>query len=79
MSYEQIMQLEEQLTTSLCERFHTDCVVGPAILIKGVFTLGALSNLDHDLSSHTSSSSFLGAGISLSSYLMEHLVRIDHL
>ena len=58
ISYDRIM------TTSVCERFYEDGVVSPACLRKGLFTVSALDNLDHNPSSTTSTSSFHGTGIS---------------
>jgi len=52
-------------TGSTCERFVDDGVVSPACLRKGLFTVGALDNLDHNPSSTTSVTSFHGTGISL--------------
>ncbi len=39
--------------------------MAPACLRKGVFTVGALDNLDHNPSSMTAASSFHGTGISM--------------
>lgn len=65
ISYDRVIQLEDQMAISACERFKEDHVVTPACLRKGLFTVGALDNLDHNPSSTTSSASFHGTGISL--------------
>ena len=65
ISYDMAIQLEDQLAVSACERFKDDDVVIPACLRKGLFTVGALDNLDHNPTSTTSSDSFHGTGISL--------------
>ncbi|KAJ8353418.1 hypothetical protein SKAU_G00209850 [Synaphobranchus kaupii] len=65
ISYDRIMQIEDWLATSTCEGFEADGVVAPACLRKGLFTVGALDNLDHNPSSTTSVTSFHGTGISL--------------
>ena len=65
ISYDRAIQLEDQLAISACERFKDDDVVIPACLRKGLFTVGALDNLDHNPTSTTSSDSFHGTGISL--------------
>jgi hypothetical protein len=65
ISYDRIMELEDWLATSVCERFEEDGVVSPANLRKGLFTVGALDNLDHNPSSTTAKTSFHGTGISL--------------
>lgn len=65
ISYDRVMQIEDWITTSACERFEDDGVVSPACLRKGLFTVGALDNLDHNPSSTTALTSFHGTGISL--------------
>lgn len=65
ISYDRIMEIEDWIATSTCERFIEDGVVTPACLRKGLFTVGALDNLDHNPSSTTSLTSFHGTGISL--------------
>ena len=65
ISYDRIRQLENQLAVSACERFKDDDVVIPACLRKGLFTVGALDNLNHNPTSTTSSDLFHGTGISL--------------
>ena len=40
-------------------------VIAPSCLCKGLFTVGAIDNLDHNPSSTTSTDSFRGTGISL--------------
>ena len=65
ISYDRVMELEDWIATSVCERFEEDGVVSPACLRKGLFTVGALDNLEHNPSSTTSQTSFHGTGISL--------------
>ena len=65
ISYDRIMEIEDWIAMSTCERFVEDGVVSPACLRKGLFTVGALDNLDHNPSSTTSVTSFHGTGISL--------------
>ena len=80
ISYDRVMEIEDWIATSTCERFKEDGVVSPACLQKGLFIVGALDNLDHNLSSTTSQSSFHGTGISLFSSLLDQiLVSADHL
>ena len=43
------MEIEDSLATSLCERFKEDGCVSPACLRKGLFAVGALDNLDHNI------------------------------
>ena len=65
ISYDRVLELEEWIATAVCEQFGEDGVVAPACLRKGLFTVGALDNLDHNPSSTTSVNSFHGTGISL--------------
>ncbi len=65
VSYDRILQLEDKLATAVCEDFRDKGVVVPAQLRCGVFTAGALDNLDHNPSSTTAKDSFHGTGISL--------------
>lgn len=65
VSYQRIMEIEESLASSISERFVADGCVVPASLRKGLLTIGALDNLDHNPSSTTAASSFHGTGISL--------------
>ena len=65
ISYDRIMEIEDLIANCTCERFAEDGVVYPACLRKGLFTVGALDNLDHNPSSTTSLTSFHGTGISL--------------
>ena len=46
------------MATSACERFEEDGVVAPVCLRKGIFTVAAIDNLDHNPSATTASSSF---------------------
>jgi hypothetical protein len=64
-TYSRILKLEEELATSVCERFHEDRVVVPPCLHKGIFTVAAIDNIDYNPSSATAKSSFHGTGISL--------------
>lgn len=65
VSYQRIIDLEEKLATAVSERFEEDECVVPASLRKGLFTIGALDNLDPNPSSTTASSTFHGTAISV--------------
>ena len=65
ISYDRVMELEDWLATSVCEPFEEDVVVYPACLKKGLITVGALDNLDHNPSSTTSMTSFHGTAVNL--------------
>ena len=51
--------------TAVCNRFQQDGVVCPLNLNSGLFTVGALDNIDYNPSSTTAQGSFHGTGISL--------------
>lgn len=65
VSYQRIIELEDMLAISISERFEMDGIVAPACLRKGIFTIGALDNIDHNPSSTTATTSFHGTGISI--------------
>ena len=65
VSYDRVLQVESKLASSVCENFREKGVVVPAQLRHGLFTLGALDNLDYIRSSTTAKGSFHGTGISL--------------
>ena len=65
VSYSRVIELENSLTNALCKQFEEEDVVCPAQLRKGLFTVGALDNIDHNLSSTTAQGSFHGTGISI--------------
>lgn len=65
VSYDRVLQIEDQLTTALCEQFAEDGIVCPASLRRCLFTISAIDNIDHNLTSMSASTSFHGTGISL--------------
>jgi hypothetical protein len=65
VSYDRIEEMSNRMATSVCDKFKSDGVVCPMNLRSGLFTVGALDNLDHNPSSTTSEGSFHGTGISV--------------
>ncbi len=65
VSYTRVTQVENSIALSMCKQFETDGVVCPSNLRNGLFTAGAMDNLDHNPSSTTAESSFHGTGISI--------------
>ena len=63
VSYDHVIQIEEQLAKLLCKRYKEDGCVSPASLTKGIFTVNAFDNIDHNPSSTTSVPSFHGTAI----------------
>ena len=69
MSYDRVLQVENQLATGVCQHVAEIGLVCPRQLRHGLFTIGALDNLDHNPSSTTATDSFHGTGISLFQFL----------
>ena len=65
VSYDRILEIQNWLATSVSERFEEDNCVCPPNLRKGLFSVAALDNIDHNPSSTTASSSFHGTSISI--------------
>jgi len=65
ISYHRVMELEEWITTSVCEQFEKDSVVASTGLLKALFTVCAQDNIDHNPSSTTVVNAFHGTGITL--------------
>lgn len=65
ISYDRVLEISSQMGTVLVQRFIEEGVVCPTVLRKGLFTTGALDNIDHNPSATTAKSSFHGTGISL--------------
>lgn len=65
ISYSRVIELENSLATAICTQFEDEGIVCPSNLRKGLFTVGALDNIDHNLSSTTAQGSFHGTGISI--------------
>ena len=63
--YDRVCQLENHIAVSISEQFKVDKIVCPTMLRKGIFTVAALDNIDHNPSSTTAKGSFHGTGISL--------------
>ena len=63
VSYNRVLQVENQMAIAVCEDIKNKGIVCPAQLRKGLFTVGALDNLDHNPSSTTAKGSFHGTGI----------------
>ena len=65
MSYRHVIEVENSLASALCTKFKDDDIVCPSHLRKNLFTVGALDNIDHNLSFTTAQGSFHGTGISV--------------
>jgi hypothetical protein len=63
--YDRVDDLSSSLASAVCNQFEEEGVVCPLNLRHGIFTVGALDNIDHNPSSTTAQGSFHGTGISL--------------
>lgn len=63
--YRRVKSLTDSLSATVLREFKEDGVVCPRALRKGVFTISAFDNLDHDPSSTTAKGSFHGTALSL--------------
>jgi len=55
----------------LCDQYEQDGIILPAYFDKGLFTIGAIDNLDYNPSSTISQSLFHGTGISIFQFPMK--------
>ena len=65
VSYDRIIEVEDSIASAICKRFREENLVCPVNLRRGLFTIGALDNIDHNPSSTTAQGSFHGTGISV--------------
>ena len=65
ISYDRVLEVENELATAVCQDFEKKGDVVTAQLRKGLFTIGALDNVDNNTSSTTAKGSFHGTSISL--------------
>ena len=72
MSYHRVDEIMNNLATSICDHFKSVGVVFPLSLQRGLFTVGAIDNIDHNPSSTTAQGSFHGTGISLFQFPKQH-------
>jgi len=68
VSYDRVLQLTNKTANTLCSKYRDDGVVCPPTLKPGCFTVAAVDNVDHNLSSTTAQSSFHGTAISLTQF-----------
>lgn len=65
VSYSRMLEVEESIASGICKRYKHEDLVCPANLRKGLFTVGALDNIDHNPSATTAQGSFHGTAISI--------------
>ncbi len=65
VSYDRVMELKSLLAGAVCEQFEQQGLVCPPGLRRGLFTVGALDNIDYNPSAMTAQGSFHGTAISI--------------
>ena len=63
VSYARILQVENLLAHNISKQFQIEGIVCPPSLRRGLFTVGALDNIDHNPSSTTAEGSLHGTAI----------------
>ena len=71
VSYDRLLQLTSDIANAVCQSFRAEDVVCPPRLHSGLFTTGAVDNVDHNPSSATAKDSFHGTGV----LLVQHPLR----
>ena len=65
VSYDRVLSISTDLGNNICRFFQQEGAVCPPELKVGLFTTGAVDNIDHNPSSTSAQDSFHGTGISL--------------
>ena len=68
ISYDRVIEIENNITKDLCQKYKEAEIVCPPLLYSGLSTCAAIKNIGHNSSSSTSKSSFHGTSISLFQY-----------
>ena len=78
VSYDRMLQISADIANSVCQKFIMEDVVCPPKMCQGLFTTGAVDNIDHNPSSTTARDSFHGTGISLIQHPSTDFTGQDH-
>lgn len=68
ISYDRVLQISNKTANTVCDQYRTDNLVCPPSLKSGCFTVAAVDNIDHNLSSSTAQTSFHGTAISITQF-----------
>lgn len=60
ISYDRVLEIEDDIASGVIAQFEEEGVVAPICQRKGLFTVGALDNIDHNPSSTTAMNAFHG-------------------
>lgn len=77
VSYDRLLQVSSDIANGVCQRFRLEDVVCPPKMYNGLFTTGAVDNIDHNPSSATAKDSFHGTGISLMQHRSHNNPGVD--
>ena len=67
VGYDRVLQLSNKVANSVCEHYRENDIARPLSLQHGTFTVAAADNIDHNLTSSTTQTSFHGTAV----YLMQ--------
>ena len=73
VSYHRVLQVKNELANSVCQDFKKKSVVCPPQLRKGLFTVAAIDNIDHNPPSNTAKCSFHDTGM----YIMSMYIHMS--
>ena len=76
VSYDKLLRMTSDIAKGVCHRFGVEDVVCPPKLRHGLFTTGAVDNIDHNPSSATAKHSFHRTGISLIQHPSSHMAEL---
>ena len=65
ISYSGVQEIQDNITKQLCQQYLDEGIVCPRNIVKGLFTIAAIDNVDRDPSSATAKCSFHGTSISV--------------
>ena len=74
ISYDRVLQIQSDIANGVCQRYEIEKVVCPPNMCRGLLTIAAVDNIDHNPSSATAKDSFHRTGISL----MQHQSQSFH-
>ena len=68
IGYKRLLTISTELANRVCNFYHNENVVCPPHLKSGLFTTGAVDNIDHNTSSRSAKDTFHGTAISLTQH-----------
>ena len=77
VSYDRVLSISKDMGNEVCARYEAEHVVCPTNLRCGLFTTGAVDNIDHNPTSTTAQGAFHGTGISLFQHPTKNVLGED--